>query len=318
MTRAAVCVGIDAYEQVRKLTGCENDAAAMHERLLANADGGENFDSRLHLSSDKRLTRAALRALVREVFGIADLEVALFYFAGHGAVTADGSFLVSQDGSFGDEGVAMSEIVARANESTARERIIVLDCCNAGAVDALFASGLRMPLAKGVSVLASSRDVEPSAEVGGRGVFTARVCDALDGGAADVLGNVTIASVFAYVDQVFTLFEQRPQLIANVSKLVTIRRAAASVSHDKLRRLLDYFPDPEHIIQLGPEYEPTADPNDEEKEAVFADLQRFRGARLVEPHGSEHMYWAAMERKTCGLTPLGRFYWERARARKLD
>ena len=318
MSRAAVCVGIDTYERVRALAGCENDARAIHARLLEHADGKENFASRLHLSSEERLTRAALRGIVRELFAMADLEVALFYFAGHGAVTADGSFLVSQDGDFGDEGVPMSEIVDKANKSTARERIIVLDCCNAGAIDALFASGLQMPLAKGVSVLASSRDVEASVEADGRGVFTARVCDALDGDAADVLGGVTVASVYAYVDQVFTLFEQRPQLMANVSKLVTIRRAAAAVSPDKLRRLLDYFPEPDHVIQLGPEYEPTAEPNDEVKEAVFADLQRFRGARLVEPHGTDHMYWAAMERRTCNLTPLGRFYWERARARKLD
>ncbi|MEH3036195.1 MAG: caspase family protein [Sphingomonas adhaesiva] len=318
MTRAAACVGIDAYERVKRLSGCENDASAMHDRLLEHADRSANFASRLHLSSDGRLTRAALRKIVRELFEMRDLEVALFYFAGHGAVTADGSFLVSQEGDFGDEGIAMSEIIAKANGSTARERVIILDCCNAGAVDALFATGLQLPLAKGVSVLASSRDVEPSPEAGGRGVFTKRVCDALDGGAADVLGAVTVASIYAYVDQVFTLFEQRPQFMANVSKLVTIRRAEAAVSPDKLRRLLDYFPEPDHVIQLGPEYEPTAEPNDEAKEAVFADLQRFRGARLVEPHGTEHMYWAAMERRTCGLTPLGRFYWERARARKLD
>lgn len=318
MTRAAVCIGIDAYERARRLRGCENDARAIHDMLLTHEGGSTNFECSLHLSSEDRLTRAELRRLSRLVFEKQDLEVALFYFAGHGALTPNGSFLVSQDGDVDDEGIAMAEIVAHANASTARERVIVLDCCNAGALDDIFASGQQLALRKGVSVLASSRSVEASQESAGRGLFTSRLCDALNGGAADVLGHVTVASAYAYVDQVFTLFEQRPQLMANVSKLVTLRKARHAVSPDKLRKLLDYFPKPDFVFQLGPEHEPTAEPHDEEAEAIFSDLQRFRGARLLEPHGTEHMYYAAMEELTCSLTPLGRFYWERARARKLD
>ena len=317
MGRAAVCIGINDYENVDPLKGCENDATAIHERLLEHDNGSPNFVSKVHLSSTTRLTRAEIRRISSALFGQVDLEVALFYFAGHGAKTENGAYLVSQDGDFHDEGVAMAELISKANASTARERVIILDCCNAGAIDEFFASTATVPLAKGVSILASSRATEESGEVGGRGVFTTKVCDALDGGGADVLGSVTVASVYAYVDQVFTLFEQRPLFKANVSKLVSLREAQASVSPEKLRKLTDYFSRPDYVFPLDPSYEPTAEPHHEKNEAVFSDLQRYRGARLLEPHGTEHMYYAAMESRSCGLTPLGKFYWERAKARKI-
>ena len=317
MSRAAICIGINHYECVPPLFGCENDARAVHERLSRHHDGSPNFASRLRLSSETRLTRAELRRLSTELFSKPDLEVAVFYFAGHGARTDSGSFLVGQDGTFEDEGLAMAEVITKANESTARERIVVLDCCHAGAIDQLFTSAQNLALKKGVSVLAASRDTEASQEVGGRGVFTTKICDALDGGAADVTGSVTVAGMYAYVDEVLSLWEQRPAFKANVSKLVTLREAEPAVSKDKLRKIKAYFPTPDHIFPLDPSFEPTAEPHHEENEAVFADLQRYRGARLLVPHGTEHMYYAAMESRACGLTPLGRFYWERVAAGKI-
>lgn len=317
MTRAAICIGINDYDYVSSLSGCENDASSIHARLSKHHDGSPNVASRLCVSSETRLTKAELRRLATELFTKPELEVAVFYFAGHGSRTDSGPFLISQDARDGDEGLAMGDLITKANESTARERIIILDCCHAGAIDQLFGSEQNLALKKGVSILAASRDTETSQEVGGRGVFTSKVCDALDGGAADVTGSVTVASVYSYVDQVLALWEQRPLFKANVSRLVSLREAEPAVSKDKLRKLVDYFPTPDFVFQLDPSYEPTAEPHHEENEAVFADLQRFRGARLLTPHGTEHMYYAAMESRACSLTPLGRFYRARVEAAKI-
>lgn len=316
MARAAICIGINDYDH-SPLSGCENDARAIHERLAKHHDGSPNVASRLHLSSETRLTKAELRRLATELFTKPELEVAIFYFAGHGSRTDSGPFLISQDARDADEGLAMGDLITKANESTARERIIILDCCHSGAIDQLFGSDQSLALKKGVSILAASRDTEASQEVGGRGVFTSKVCDALDGGAADVTGSVTVAGVYAYVDQVLALWEQRPLFKANVSKLVTLREAEPAVSKEKLRKLMSYFPTPDFVFPLNPSYEPTADPHHDENEAVFADLQRFRGARLLEPHGTEHMYYAAMQSRACSLTPLGRFYRARVEAGKI-
>lgn len=77
---------------------------------------------------------------------------------------------------------------------------------------------------------------------------------------------------------------------------------------DELRRLPEFFPGTNEDFALDPSYEPDAAPNHGEHEAIFAVLQHFRAAKLVEPVGAEHMYYAAMESKSCRLTPLGQHY----------
>jgi hypothetical protein len=313
MAKAAVVVGIDDYDDAPPLSGCENDALAMEELLARNFDGSPNFNCRRLIGSEGRVTRTKLRAQVDELFNKHGLDVALFFFAGHGAKTSSGSFLVSQDGVEHDEGLPMAELVSKASGSPSREKIIILDCCHAGAIDQLFASVNSLTLGSGVSILAACRDSELAAELHGSGLFSRTICDALDGGAADVVGDVSVASTYAYLDEVLDVWQQRPVLKANVEKLVTLRRAEPSVSDDKLRKLPKYFPTEDDELALDPSFEPTAEPNHPDNEAAFGDLQRFRGARLLVPIGTEHMYYAAMESRSCKLTPLGKFYWQKAK-----
>jgi hypothetical protein len=47
------------------------------------------------------------------------------------------------------------------------------------------------------------------------------------------------------------------------------------------------------------------------------DLQKFEGVGLVIPVGEEHMYFAAMNSKSCRLTALGFQYWRLAKEKKL-
>jgi len=62
-----------------------------------------------------------------------DPDIALFYFSGHGMITSIGGFVITTDTESYDEGVAMDEILSYANQSKAREKIIILDCCHSGA-----------------------------------------------------------------------------------------------------------------------------------------------------------------------------------------
>ncbi len=317
MASAAVLFGVSKYDSFRPLYGCENDVDAMEAVLSRNHDNSPNFACRKFKSSETPITRGLLRTEIDKLFQKRDLDIALFYFAGHGANSESGSFLVSQDGSPGDEGLLMAELVSKASKSPAREKIVILDCCHAGALDQLYNSISTVSLGIGVSVLAACRDNETSEERNRRGIFTTTIIDALNGGAADVVGNVTVASAYAYLDEVFTVFEQRPILKANVEKLVSIRRAEAAVSYEKLRKLTAYFPHPDYEFPLDPSFEPAAEPNSPENEAIFGDLQRLRGARLLTPIGTEHMYYAAMESRACKLTPLGKFYWQKVAKGKL-
>lgn len=51
----------------------------------------------------------------------------------------------------------------------------------------------------------------------GRGVFSTYLYDALGG--ADIRGQVTVASVYAYLDESFGPWDQRPMFKANVERL---------------------------------------------------------------------------------------------------
>src|SRR6185437_12358912 len=117
---------------------------------------------------------------------------------------------------------------------------------------------------------------------------------------------------YAYVDQALGPWDQRPLFRASVSKLISLRSNKPAVPPTVLRQLPAWFPGTDHIFQLDPSYEPDADPPDPDHEKVFGQLQRCRAAKLLEPVGEVHMYYAAMNRKGCQLTPLGKHYWRLA------
>ncbi len=151
-----------------------------------------------------------------------------------------------------------------------------------------------------------------ASETGGMGLFTSLVVAALEGGAADVMGHVNVASVYAYVEESLGSWHQRPLFKSHVSSLVSLRDTKSAVDTEILRRLPEWFPELDAEFSLDPSYEPDAKPEDEEHEQVFGYLQKCRAAKLVEPVGEEHMYFAAMNSKSCRLTALGRHYWRLA------
>ncbi|MBC8470875.1 MAG: caspase family protein [Planctomycetes bacterium] len=315
--RRALIVGIDDYPEV-PLSGCVNDARKILNVLSRNEDGTPNFDCRMLLAPTGDVTRYVLRENIKELLGH-EAELALFYFSGHGIVNNLGGYLVTQDYEAHDEGVAMSEIITLANKARIREVVIILDCCHSGALGEIpIISEDHVILRQGISVLTASGAMQAAIEVGGiGGIFTSLICDALKGGAADVCGCVTVAAVYAYVEQMLGAWDQRPLFKSNISKLVPLRMCKPVIDIGVLRLLSKYFPNADSEFCLDPSFEPEAEPRNEENERIFSHLQKYRAARLLVPVGEEHMYFAAMKSKSCKLTPLGQFYWNLAKGGKL-
>lgn len=256
-----------------------------------------------------------------------EADVALLYFSGHGTENNLGGYLVTPDIEAYDEGVAMTEVLTRAAQSRAKEVVIILDCCHSGSlgeVPAIGSANAEAILREGVSILTASRSTEASLERGGQGLFTSLVRAALDGGAADVTGKVTVASIYAYVDQSLGAWEQRPLIKAHVSRLTSLRQCAPMVDPETLRMLPKWFTSIDAHYPLDPSYEPAPhgvlkNPEDqnEENERIFRCFQRLRDAKLLVPVGEEHLYYAAMHSKACRLTPLGTHYWRLANEGRL-
>jgi hypothetical protein len=211
----------------------------------------------------------------------------------------------------------MVDVLTAANQSKVKEIVILLDCCYSGALGSLPVLNNLAVLREGISILTASRGSQVSVEIRGHGLFTSLLCAALEGGGCDVLGKVTIASVYAYVDQALGAWEQRPLFKALVSKLISLRDCGPTIPLENLRLLPQYFVRIDAELPLDPSYEPDAEPRDAEHEKIFGHLQSYRAARLVIPVGEDHLYYAAMHRKSCKLTALGQLYWRLSSAGRL-
>ncbi len=314
--KKALVIGIDKYPN-SPLSGCVNDANVFASIIEKNGDGTPNFDVKLRTDVP---TKANLRRLIIELFN-GDSDTALFYFSGHGFINELGGYIVTPDYERNDEGVSMDEILIAANNSGAKNRVIILDCCYSGAFGSpKITGGLSSHIAKGVSILTASKDNETSLEINGHGVFTNLLLDALQGGAADLNGHITPGSVYAYIDQALGSWDQRPVFKTNITKFISLRTIEPQVPVEVLRKLTEYFPTPIEHYSLDPSYEDTNTLQIEHKVikpyakpknvAKFKDLQKLQSIGLVVPIDEQFMYFAAMNSKACKLTNLGYHYWK--------
>lgn len=316
--RRALVVGVDSYQDGGVLSACVSDATEVGKLLSRDADDALNFEVRYLLAPEPGgwVAQADLRRALRDLFAPGP-SVHLFYFAGHGMVKpgkTSGLTLVASDVTDGSEGVALSEVLDLAGQCSG-EVIILLDCCFAGAPGSDGLAGATA-LNPGTTVLAASRKDQSALESDGHGCFTQALVEGLDGGAADVLGAVTVAGLFAYVSESFGAWEQRPTLRSNIEHLTVLRRTRPAVSPSIIRKLPRWFPDVHGDFPLDPSYEPNNMEGvevPEERAAIMQGLQVCRAAKLVEPVGEEHLYFAAVRSTAARLTPLGRHYWRLAR-----
>ncbi len=314
--RKALVVGINDYP-VAPLKGCVNDAAAIASMLEAHGDGSPNFAVKRMTQPGVQITRSLLREAIEQLFG-SECDIALFYFSGHGLIGSTGGYLVTPDYKKYDEGIPMDQILSLANQSKAKDKVVIFDCCHSGAFGTpKITDSAVAQLAEGLSVLTASRDSESALEVNGCGVFTSLVVDALRGGASDLRGNITPGSIYAYVDQALGAWDQRPIFKTNITRFVSLRTIPPPVPLAKLRLLCTYFQNPQYEYHLDPSYEFTDAQKNDINVAIFKDLQKYESVGLVIPVGEEHMYFAAMNSKTCRLTALGYHYWRLVNEKKI-
>lgn len=303
--KKALIVGIDNYPD-NPLDGCVNDATAMATILKANGDGTPNFDVLLKTNLENK---AELRSLIGKLFE-GDSDTSLLYFSGHGLLNERGGYIVTPDHQEYDEGISMDEILTVANTSKAKNKVIILDCCHSGAMGSpAITKHTYAHVAEGMTILTASRKNESAIEVNGNGIFTNLLVGALQGGAADLSGCVTPGSVYAYVDQSLGDWYPRPIFITNISRFTPLRKTIPPIKIEILRKITDYFPEATCQYALNPTYEFTEKNAIEGNVKILKDLQKLERVGLVVPVDAEHMYFAAMESKSCKLTALGVHYW---------
>lgn len=313
--RIALIVGIDYYEHGSHLYGCVNDAHSVKAVLERHDGGGVNFGCKILTGSgeNNRVDRGELKDNIEELFK-QDSDVALLYFAGHGHIESSGGYILASDSRRGDEGVSLSDILNYANSSPAKNKLIILDSCHSG-IAGDSPTDQMANLKEGLTILTASTKDQYASEVNGSGVFTALLVDALNGSAANLLGDVTPGSIYAHIDQSLGPWGQRPVFKTNVKQFISLRKVSPAITINDLRRIKEFFPVPGYEFDLDPTYEPEMKGRDEgmlkpieNHTQIFSILQQYNRLNLLIPVESEHMWNAAMESKSCKLTALGEHY----------
>lgn len=309
--RKALCVGINYYSTASKLKGCVSDARNMARVLSRNGNGELNFETKCISARDKAssITLKDLRDNIRWLFED-DPEVALFYFAGHGAVDTYGGYLCTSEISNPEDGMPLQLLMEIVKQSKARNKIIILDSCHSGFAGKISPMSDYSVLPDNTIVLAACRDSQYAYD----GLFTPLVVDALRGGAMNLLGEVTPASIYSYVDRAMGAWLPRPVFKANIKNFICLRTNKPPISIKELRALTRYFKTPDMKYQLDPTYEedksdvPGSEVN-KEHEAIFELLCKYAQLNLLVPIDTLYMHQAAIKSKCCKLTAQGQYYW---------
>jgi hypothetical protein len=206
----ALLIGNSTYpadeHNLQTLRGPVKDIAVLN-RALIDPDAGLFADVDVTLLPEATSTRA-IRALGR-FFGMADRDdVLLVYFSGHGKIDQNGRLhLCMQDTESTDllsTAVSSARITEFADASHARNVVIVLDCCYAGAFrgadlgDAVAGPGRYVLTSCRGTQLANDATME-----NGTSFFTQHLVDGLVDAAADQDGDgyVTFSDLYGYVDR---------------------------------------------------------------------------------------------------------------------
>jgi hypothetical protein len=323
--KKALVVGIDDYVGIA-LSGCVADAEEFAKLVERHADGQPNYQVRRVTAPPSTVNRDQLRALLADLFANAGENELLFYFSGHGAETPFGAELVTQDYSENSPGVSINDVLTLANDSAAKDIVVVLDCCFSGSLGNVpslqaattapefrFAKAL---LRQGVTLLAASRPEEPSVEEGGHGAFTRLLLEGLEGAAADPMGIVTPLSLYAFASRAFGAWDQRPLLKAHSTLPSVLRTCEPAISRAVLRQLPTHFSSRNARVQMSPAHEGSrpvpAGQQPTIQQRQFDYFKQLRNAGLLTTGESKDLYFVAMESGDVFLTVLGKYFWDLA------
>jgi len=319
VSKRALVVGNNSYDNFATLSCCIDDATAIGARLGKHANGRKNYDV-LQLTGDRTaVTEAELRDAVSRLFADFRGGDAVFYFSGHGVATDEGGYLVTQDARDDDKGYPMADLLQAANESGVGSILLILDCCHSGSMGNTDnkEGGARATLSEGVTILAASTASQESQEGLEHSVFTELVLNALDGGAANVRGEITAAAVYGFVEQSLGAWQQRPMYKSHARHLNPIRHCEALVPDDVLLELPELFRAPHRPVAMDPTFEYTVEGSNPGNVRKFDRFKMLRNAGLLRTEEDKDLYYVALESKSVHLTPLGKFYWRLAKGGRI-
>ena len=253
----ALVVGISDYPPpISKLPAVANDVREM-AKLLSSALGHFPHQN-VRCLADGEATRKAVLEAVQVTFSGGQADDAVFaYLAGHGMVAGGEYYYVAHDSTangIARNGVPLKKIKAAFDASPSRRAFLWLDFCHSGGIiprdlesgpddREIIVRALKVVQGQGKLIVAActpSQLAFESAAVG-HGLFTDALLKGLKGGAAKEK-EVTVNSLFDYIDRQMGSDQQRPMMFGQMTGRVVLM-------HLDGRLILNRNPAPSNSLQ---------------------------------------------------------------------
>ncbi len=221
----AVVIGIDAYQNVRKLKFAVADAQAVKE--LLEDKYGFAADYIVNLYDNQATKRGILHTLGDDLpYKIGERDRLLIYFAGHGETSLGNGYLIPVDyrqGEYRASAISMTELKDILKDIKAKHIYLVLDACYSGMFFTQRAAVVKEEHPRYLREI-TKRKARQALTAGGRepvsdggyqnhSAFTGVFLEALNTGYADYNGDgiITASEINAYIQpKVAELADQTP------------------------------------------------------------------------------------------------------------
>ena len=237
----ALIIGISDYPPpIPKLPAVANDVREI-ARLLKN-DGGQFPEQNVAELVDQSANKQAVLGALEKVFRDVQPDDAVFiYMAGHGHVENNDYYYIahgSTPGQLAATGVPLTRIKAAFDSSPSQRAFLWLDFCHSGGIiprelgaepddRAVIERTLKVVQGQGKLIIAActpSQSAWESAALG-HGLFTDALLRGLRGEAASG-GEVTVNSLYDYIDRTMGSDRQRPMLFGQMMGRIVLMHHA--------------------------------------------------------------------------------------------
>jgi len=237
----ALVIGISDYPPpIRKLPAVANDVREMAK--LLSSDQGQFPAQNVRSLADGEATQKAILDVIEGTLSGAQADDAVFvYLAGHGEIAAGEYYFIAHDTTAQGitiNGVPLKRLKAAFDSSPSQRAFMWLDFCHSGGIiprdfrtepddREVISRALEVVQGQGkliVAACAPSQSAWESAAVG-HGLFTDALLRGLKGEAANK-GEVTINSLFDYIDKQMGSNRQRPMMFGQMTGRVVLMHLA--------------------------------------------------------------------------------------------
>ena len=212
----------------------------------------------------------------------------LFYFSGHGGQSAFGGYLLASDGTKWDPGISTNELITMANKCKAQQIVLIIDCCNSGQlgdIDILQAEKFQKAIIReGIAILAASTASQEAQEVKSHGRFTSVLIEGLKN-ATDLLGRVTMDTLYTYLKAYFGAWDQRPVFKSYTIDTFILRQGKARISPILIKYMMSLFKNKGDQYKVNKSFDNFQNPkaNPDNVRTYKTILMPLRDAGLIEP-----------------------------------